>query len=370
MNQKGIGIIGCGAISRAHVNGYRAFPERCDVRAVYDVRRESADELVRWMGGGVDVCGSMRELLARDDIDIVSVCTPPFAHKEPVLDALRAGKHVLCEKPFAPSLADCDEMIGEAEARGLALGVSLQGRFRRDYRQLKHMLDNRLLGDIRFAQMNGLYWRGESYYEAAWRGTWEKQSGGVMMNQAIHPLDIFVWLLGDAESVLAEMDTFGRGIEVEDFAAATIRFRSGALGQVTCTANSVQTEVSLKLSGATRAVGIPLSFHAVREDERGHMVPDEEGVRELARMADEIGDGPKGHAACIGDLLRAIEEGSSPDVDGAEARRVIEVITALYKSASTGERVKLPIGRDDPWYTTDGILAHVRRGRRGEPGSR
>lgn len=357
----GIGIIGCGAISNHHAKAYVELNRDCVIRAVADLNRTKAEQLAASIGGTVSVYEDYRELLSRDDIDVVSVCTPPFAHKGPVMDALYAGKHVLVEKPFAPSLADCDEMIEASKKAGKKLVVTFQYRYRQDFNQIKHLLDQGLLEPLTFAQMNGLYWRGDKYYEVDWRGTWKSECGGVTINHAIHPLDIFLWLMGEAESVNAEMHTMAHDIEVEDLSFAVIRFKSGAVGQIACTVNSVKSDIRMEFSGKRQSVSIPLAFHAVREDERGFPIADEEGVRALTAAAQAIDSGNDDHTGPIRDLFQAIRENREPKVGGREGRRVIELITALYKSATTGERVSLPITKDDPWYTTSGLQDLVKK---------
>ncbi|MDF2648269.1 MAG: oxidoreductase, partial [Paenibacillus sp.] len=336
--------------------------------AVYDIDREQAERLAVWDGASADVCASWEELLARDDIHAVSVCTPPDLHRGPVIQALQAGKHVLCEKPLAPSLADCDAMIAAARESGRVLGVAMQTRFSWDYERMKRVLDSGELGPLRFAQLNATYWRGKRYYEAPWRGTWERQSGGVAINQALHALDVFVWLLGEVESVQADMETVEPGIEVEDVAMAMLRFRGGVPALFNCSVNAVRSEIRMDISGYAKSVSYPLGYHALTVRDGANTGPDEAAVRELERIGNGSEQEEKRepdylHIRLMDDFLRAIEERREPAMNGEQGRRVIEVITAIYKSASTGERVHLPIDSADPWYTTEGILERVRRAR-------
>ncbi|MDF2657432.1 MAG: oxidoreductase domain protein [Paenibacillus sp.] len=364
----GIGILGCGAVSRMHMKAFLQWAGLCEVRAVYDIDSRQAERLARWEGASAEVCASWEDLLARDDIHAISVCTPPDLHRGPVIEALRAGKHVLCEKPLAPSLDDCDAMIAAARENGRLLGVAMQTRFNRDYERMKRVLDSGALGPLRFAQLNATYWRGERYYEAPWRGTWERQSGGVAINQALHALDVFVWLLGEVESVQADMETVQQGIEVEDVAMAMLRFRGGLPALFGCSVNAVRSEIRMDISGYAKAVSYPLGYHALLVRDGASVAPVEAAARELERIgngSEQAGNQEPGdvHIRLMNDFLRAIAEKREPAMNGAQGRRVIEVITAIYKSASTGERVQLPIDTADPWYTTAGILKHVRRAR-------
>ncbi|MBO9604451.1 MAG: Gfo/Idh/MocA family oxidoreductase [Paenibacillaceae bacterium] len=359
----GIGIIGCGAISSAHWTGYEALADECKIKAVCDLDEKRARQLAD-RGVDVDSYDDYRELLVRDDIHVVSICTPPSYHRQPVLDALRAGKHVLVEKPFGASLQECDEMIEAARACDRKLVVTFQYRYRRDFNQMRHLLACGAIGVVVFAQMNALYWRGARYYEVPWRGKWGTECGGVTTIQAIHPLDIFLWLLGDVESVYAEMDTMAHDVEVEDIAMAIIRFKNGVAAQIACTVNSVKSDISMEFSGRNRAVSFPLAFHAVRSNDRGTPEIDEDGIRELERIAAQIDTGTDDHTGPIGDLFAAIREDREPLVGGPQGRNVMETIAAMYKSATTGVAVRLPIAKDDPWYTTAGLQQLVRKGGR------
>lgn len=368
MKPFGVGIIGCGNISKSHIRGYMKLSGQCEIRAVSDVVLDKAQEKAAEIGEHVVAYEDYNELLAREDIDVISICTPPFMHKEPVVAALKAGKHVLCEKPFAPSLSDCDIMIDTAQAHHRKLAVVFQYRYRQDFRQAHAVLQSNALGPIQYAQMNAEYWRGDNYYNVPWRGRFETECGGVTMNHAIHPLDVFLWLMGDVDSVQAEIDTVAHRIEVEDISMAAIRFKSGTLAQVNCTLNAVSSNIAMTFSGKTKALSLSNAasvqgpqFHAIGEAPNGFGRKDEEAVAELQRIAAQITEGTTDHTGPIQDLFQAIHEDRDPVVCGQEGRRSIEVITAIYKSATLGQRVVLPIDKDDPWYTTEGILQHVKK---------
>lgn len=371
MNRFNIGIIGCGAISADHVSAYQALSGVCTIQAVSDLDLSRAENLARSIGGHVTAYADYRDMLRREDIDVVSVCTPPSVHKSPVVEALHSGKHVLCEKPFAPSLADCDEMIAASTSSGCKLAVVFQYRFRQDFNQIKAILDSGVMGPTVHAQMNGLYWRGDRYYQVPWRGKWASECGGVTMNQAIHPLDIFLWLLGDVTSVYAEMDTLTHEIEVEDSLLGILRFRSGAVGQIACSTSVAGTEISMKISSknasiALDGVGEALTLHTKKDTGKASGEADEDlrtRIAAAAQFTDTEACAPDtSHVGSIQDLFDSIREDRDPRVSGSEGRRSIEVITALYKSGSTGSKVSLPLCPSDPWYSTRGILEGVKRG--------
>ncbi|MEW6048397.1 MAG: Gfo/Idh/MocA family oxidoreductase [Bacillota bacterium] len=293
---------------------------------------------------------------------LVSICTPPYLHAPIALAALGAGKHVLVEKPMAASLQECDEMIAAAARAGRLLSVVFQNRFSPDIWRTKALVDSRQLGRLIFGKCETVWYRGQNYYDVAWRGTWETECGGAIMNHAIHSIDAFLWVMGEAASVYADMEALAHDIEVEDIAMAIVRFRSGAMGQVIGTVDGHRDYVAMEINGEHAAVAVPWELSAKLPDGRGFPVPNAALVDRLEQYANSVPlPAATGHTAQVGDLLRAIRTGGRPLADGIEGRRSIEFITAVYKSATTGERVNLPLDESDPFYTTRGLHGGVRR---------
>ena len=190
-----VGIIGAGGIAHTHARAYGAFPEEAQIVAFADIHEETA----RLTAGEFRVDSyytDYHEMLARDDIDLVSVCTPPFEHARNSIDALNAGKHVLCEKPMAGSLQECDAMLDAARGSGRSLSQIFQWRYRREVLLAKALVDEGKLGRIFFGKMDLLWWRGPHYYDLWWRGTWDKECGGATINHAVHAVDTYLWLMG------------------------------------------------------------------------------------------------------------------------------------------------------------------------------
>jgi UDP-N-acetyl-2-amino-2-deoxyglucuronate dehydrogenase len=357
----GVGIIGCGAVSKAHINAYLELDNECEIKAIADINLENAVKIAALIPGKVDIYEDINTLVKREDIDVLSICTPPYLHREQVIASLSSGKHVICEKPFASSLADCDEMIAASKHFNRKLSISHQLRFGRDIKRVKHIVKSGMLGDIVFAQVQSLYWRGDSYFQKAWRGSWELEGGGVLMTQAIHPLDLLIDILGPVKKVKAEMDTVSHQAEVEDYITASVEFKNGVQAYLLSTLNSVNNEMKITLSGKTKSVQWPLNFHAVTETNSGFPVFDPKGLQALSEKAEEITTGRDDHFAPITDMIAAIKENREPLVNGAEARRTIEVVTGIYKAASTNQTVYFPIEKNDPWYSREGIISNVKR---------
>jgi UDP-N-acetyl-2-amino-2-deoxyglucuronate dehydrogenase len=358
-----VGILGCGGIARAHAGAYGQFPDRCRVVAVADIFAEKARELAAAIGPEVSAC-SPDELLARTDVDLVSVCTPPFEHAPLTVAALEAGKHVLVEKPMAISLQECDAMLAAARRRRRALAVVHQNRFRPEFARLKALVDRGILGPLDLLAVNCLWWRGPQYYKLWWRGSWEKEGGGALLNHAVHFVDLLIWLGGMPEEVCAHVATRAHAIEVEDLATAVLRWPGGALGQFTGTVDAHLNEDRVEVCGRRAAVAVPWKVRAFADRGDGFGVEDPEARAAVERLAAEVPISPhRGHAAQIDLVLGALERGEVPSVPGEEGRRAVELITAMYASAAAGRAQALPLGVDHPCYTAEGLRAAMRRWR-------
>ncbi|MCS7461720.1 Gfo/Idh/MocA family oxidoreductase [Paenibacillus doosanensis] len=357
-----VAIIGAGAISRAHIEGYLAFPERCQIVAVADIFVEKAEEAVDKFGlaGQARAAADYKELLGQG-IDLVSVCTPPYTHAEIAKSFLLAGSHVLVEKPMAASLRECDEMNEAAAQSGKILSVVAQNRFRSPMMKLKQVLDEGLAGKIVHAQVDSYWWRGHCYYDLWWRGTWEKEGGGCTINHAVHHIDALQWMMGMPKEVQALMaNTSHDNAEVEDLSVAVLRFDSGALGQVTSSVVHHGEEQQLIFQGAAARISAPWKVKASVSKENGFPQPNPELERQLQELYDRLPEVEhEGHKGQIDNVLQGIEQGTPVLIDGHSGRSTLELITAIYKSASTNQLVKLPLAQEDPFYTREGIQAHA-----------
>jgi len=354
-----VGMIGAGNIARTHARAYQAFPESAEIVAFADIHEDTARQAAEELGAPSHYA-DYKEMLARDDIDLISVCTPPFEHARNSIDALQAGKHVLCEKPMAGSLQECDAMIEAARSNGKTLSQVFQYRYFRDSLMAKALIDEGKLGRIIFAKMDAMWWRGPTYYDLWWRGTWEKECGGATLNHAIHPVDLYGWLMGGLpESVSADMGSFTHDIEVEDLSIAMLRFPDGALGQMTSSVSLHQNLNRLEICGDEASVTLPWDVHVTKERGRGMAAVDEEKAKELKEWAESRIPEPAhgGHAAQIGEVLKSLQAGRVPAVTGSEGRKSIEMVMGLYKAALTGERVRFPITEEDRYY---GKVSEVR----------
>lgn len=356
-----VAIIGTGSISVAHIKGYLKLGDMCNVVALCDIYPEKAKQQAKECNLKVDVYKDYSKMLERPDIDLVSICTPPYTHSEITINCLNAGKHVLVEKPMASSLEECDAMNEAAKRNNKVLSVVAQNRFTNPMMKLKNVLDTKLMGPIVHTQVDSYWWRGHSYYDLWWRGTWEKESGGCTLNHAVHHIDIFQWMNGMPSEVTAVMsNTSHDNAEVEDLSIAICRYDNGSLAQITSSVVHHGEEQQLIFQGKNARISVPWKLTASKSKENGFPKDDKKLEAEIQQIYDEQSDIPhQGHAGQIHDVLSAIIGKHDVLIDGIQGKRTMELITAIYQSASLGKTVKLPLAEDSPFYTREGILKNT-----------
>ncbi|WP_054028538.1 Gfo/Idh/MocA family protein [Bacillus sp. FJAT-28004] len=354
-----VAIIGTGSISSAHIDAYLALGNRCSIVALYDINAASAQDKKTKFQLSSEIVNDYKDLLSRDDIDLVSICTPPYTHSDLSVDFLQAGKHVIVEKPMASSLAECDRMNEAAVASGKILSVISQNRFGDAIMKLKSVLDSGLAGRIVHAQVDSFWWRGYTYYDLWWRGTWEKEGGGCTLNHAVHHIDMFQWMMGMPDKVTAIMaNTSHDNAEVEDLSVAILSYPR-ALAQITSSVVHHGQEQKLIFQGEKARVSMPWQVTASSAQENGFPIENPELEQQIAAVADGVASLTYvGHKGQLDNVITAIENGSGDVlVTGVEGRKTLELITAIYQASSTGAAVELPIRPDSPFYTREGIMA-------------
>ncbi|MBU9721563.1 MULTISPECIES: Gfo/Idh/MocA family protein [Bacillaceae] len=353
-----VAIIGTGAIAPSHINGYKEFSDTCEIVALCDIYPEKAEAANEKYGLNAQVFDDHVKLLEQNDIDFVSVCTPPYTHAEITINSLNAGKHVIVEKPMASSLEECDTMNAAAKKNGKLLSVIAQNRFRTSMMKLKQILDTKLMGPIVHTQVDSFWWRGYSYYDLWWRGTWEKEGGGCTLNHAVHHIDIFQWMKGMPSEITAiTSNTSHDNAEVEDISIAIGKYEDGSLAQITSSVVHHGEEQQLIFQGKKARVSAPWKLKASSAQENGFPVEDLSLEKEIQSAYDALPEVEfEGHTGQIHDFLQAIEGNKELLVDGMQGRKTLELITAIYQSASLGEKVKLPLTEESPFYTREGLL--------------
>lgn len=356
----GIAILGAGAIADVHIQAYLAYPELCEVRAVCDTFPEKARELIETRHLPAKAYADLQEVLELENIDAVSICLPPSMHAKAAVDALAAKKHVLCEKPMAGSLEECDEMIRAAKENGRLLGIVAQNRYKTPHQKVKRLLEEGAIGKVLFTTVNSLWWRGENYYDIWWRGTWEKESGGCVCNHAVHHIDLMQWMLGMPGSVTAVLSNVGHSnSECEDLATAVLRYPQSVV-QLTASLVTHSEAQELIFQGEKASISVPWQVAASKPLANGFPEPDEETRKAIEEQYKALPELPvEGHPAQIGNFLRAALGQEELLVDGVQGRNTIELITAIYESSCNQKTVELPLRPDDVFYRKGGIAASM-----------
>lgn len=346
-------LIGCGRISFKHVE---AFVKNADIMRLVAAcdpapgrAGAKAEEYRKAIPDAeVKTYDDYRAMLAELKPDIVTIATESGKHAAIAIDCLKAGAHVICEKPMALSTADADAMIAAAKKAGKTLAVCFQNRFNAPVRRLRAAREAGRFGQILHGMVQVRWNRNEGYYaEAPWRGTWA-EDGGTLMNQCTHGIDLLQWMMGeDAVRVQAQTRRFLRPIEAEDFGAAIVEFASGAVGIVEGTADVYPTNLSETLSLFGDKGTAVIGGLAVNKIETWRLSDSTAvGDTEAAVLNPNEKDPPTvygfGHAALFRDVIEAIDSGRQPLVSGEKGRKALEIILAIYKSQKTGLPVDLP----------------------------
>jgi predicted dehydrogenase len=333
------GIVGAGVIAATHADAVEALPG-ARLAAVTDVVPETAKAFARDRRCVAEP--GLPDLLARDDIDVVSVCVPSGLHARVGCQVAAAGKHLVVEKPIDVTLAAADRLIEAVQAAGVVMTVISQHRFDPGLLELRRLLDDGALGRVVFGEASTKWHRTSGYYNSAsWRGTWALD-GGSLMNQGVHYVDLLRWSMGPVAEVTALCATQGHEIEVEDTALAILRFTSGAVGTiVSSTATFPGSAQRLEVSGTAGTIVIEdgsIVRRALSDGKHAGAAP----AAEPGAAANAAAIGASGHTAQLADLLDAIEEGRPPAVTPQSARAALEIVCAVYQSAQEGRTIALP----------------------------
>lgn len=358
-----VGIIGAGTIFKNHLAAHRACGQ--EVTIVVDIDSSRARTCAR-VSGIPNASSDWRELLDGDGVDVVDICTPPKYHAEVAIAALRAGKHVICEKPLAPTPAECDAIVRAAEESTNQLLTVHQYRYHPQNQRLKWLVDGGHLGRVCFARVVRYNPPPRSLVQAGVWGQWELTGGGVLMTKAVHQLDLLCWMLGRPQRVQAMMGTFLNKIESEDQLVANIQFGNGAQVALAVSGAPFRDTAQMDLIGTAGAAGRPWFLRlGDRSDERElneelkTRFP-EQGESRFAKLLGRVGRKlkigrltprkPNLHEALFADFYRTIDNGDESPVTVHDACIAVELCTAIYASAIVGREVTLPLAPDDPFY--------------------
>jgi predicted dehydrogenase len=336
------GLVGCGRVAPRHAESLLSLPGARLV-AVADVRETRAERFAAQYHAVPHT--DYRALIARQDVDVVNICTPSGLHARMAIEAMHAGKHVIVEKPIALTLDDADRMVGVARSCGVKLCVVLQNRYNPPMQDLKQVVENGMLGRLLLGNATVRWYRPQEYYEDGWHGTWA-MDGGALMNQSIHHIDALQWLLGRPESVFAYSATLAHRMEAEDIGVASIRFHGGTLGVVEGSTVTYPENLEGSLAIFGERGSLKVGGTALNRKVIWKVAGELEHEKEL--LTREQVDPPSvygtSHRAVIADMMEAILTDRTPKTNGSEAKKSLALVLAMYESARTGQPVNLDAG--------------------------
>jgi predicted dehydrogenase len=330
-----IGLLGAGNISDTHARAARELAE-VEVVAYWGRDRERAGRLARQYGG--QAYGELDELLSHRPMDAVVVGTPSGLHAEHAGAAARRGLHVLVEKPLDVTTERIDALIAECDRAGVTLGVIFQDRAAPDLVWLKRCIQAGALGAPVVASARVRWHRPPEYYAgSSWRGTWQFDGGGALMNQGIHSVDLLLWLFGDVERVYATTRTAVHAIDVEDTAVACLEFASGAVGTLEAATSAFPgLPRRLELTGSEGTIVVEQDrVVALELRTLPSSLPPGEASGNVSANSPVVADA-RGHRRVFEDFVAAIRTGATPLCDGREGRRSVALVEAMYRSARAG----------------------------------
>jgi len=334
-----IGLIGGGNITETHARAAREVPG-VEIAAIYGTNEEKVGRLCREHGGRS--YSDFDQFLDHRPMDLVAIGSPSAIHGAQGIAAVRRGLHVLTEKPIATTTERADALISEADKAGVKLGVFFQDRCKPDILRVKKAVDAGVLGQPILADARVKWYRSPDYYaKSRWRGTWALDGGGALINQAVHTVDLMLWLFGNVVSVQASSKTALHTIEVEDTLIALLQFANGALGALQATTSVYPGYPRrLELSGSQGTLIIEQD-RLLAADVRN---PPEDllhgGDTDLNRSADSpVVIDARGHQAVLEDFLQAIQSNTIPRCDGRDGRRSLALVEAIYAACRSRKQV-------------------------------
>lgn len=339
-----VAVVGCGRISQKHFDAIAAHRDNLELVAVCDTDRDRLQKIREVTGEHVPGFTSLSRLLQESSVDLVVLATPSGLHPAHTVEIAGAGRHVMTEKPMATRWQDGVRMVDACDRAGVYLFVVKQNRRNRTLQLLKRAVEQQRFGRIHMVTINVFWTRPQSYYDMdAWRGTWEFD-GGALMNQASHYVDLLDWLIGPVESVQTYTGTLARNIEVEDTAALSLRWRSGALGTMSVTMLTYPKNLEgsitvLGQKGTVRVGGV--AVNEIQHWEFDEPMPEDEQIESANYEATSVYG--FGHPLYYENVVKTLRGEAKPETDGREGLRSLELLIAAYLSARDGRRVPLPL---------------------------
>jgi UDP-N-acetyl-2-amino-2-deoxyglucuronate dehydrogenase len=335
-------LVGCGRISKNHFDAIEKHGERCELTDLCDTNRAALAAAVERTGA--EGHQSLTGLLENSDADCVILATPSGLHPGQTIDVAQSGRHVMTEKPMATRWQDGLAMVKACDKAEVHLFVVKQNRRNATLQLLKRAIEDGRFGRIYMVNVNVFWTRPQAYYDGAnWRGTWELD-GGALMNQASHYVDLLDWLIGPVESVQAMTGTLARNIQVEDTGVLNVRWRSGALGSVNVTMLTYPKNLEGSITILGESGSVKIGGVAVNEFQHWEFA-DSRDYDDQVKSAnyETTSIYGFGHPLYYDNVINVLRGEATPETDGREGLRSLEVLIAAYLAARDGHVVSLPL---------------------------
>lgn len=343
-----VAIIGAG-IGAEHLLGYRALPERFEVAVMCDLDVERAAMVVD-EDPRIRVEGDYTSVLSDGEIDLIDICLPPHLHAPVAIAALDAGKHVICEKPLARSMAEVEALTEAQHRSGQTVFPVFQYRYGPAFSALDALVEAGLTGPPVMASLETHWNRDADYYAVPWRGTWAGEAGGAVLGHAIHAHDLLCRYFGPVAQVQAQVATRVNPIETEDCSAIALVFRNGALATSSVTLGAARDETRLRLVFRDLTATSGAEPYAPSIGEWRFEARDPARQDEVDRIVADHAEAPAGFSG----YLRAVADHLDGAPGGAvllpDGRASVELVTAIYASARSNGAVHLPLSPDHPMW--------------------
>ena len=344
MKNWNFGIIGAGLIAEFHAKAIQDI-ENAQVTGFCDGGSGRAKKLADQFD--CQAFSDYHAMVNSPDIDIVTIATPSGFHMEPAIAAANNGKHVLCEKPLEITTERIDKMMAAHEMQGTYLGGIFNYRYNEAIKPLQKAIEEQRFGQMTYAAVYVPWWRSDEYYEGNWRGTWELDGGGALMNQSIHMIDMLQYLVGPVVSLQAYAETLGHQIETEDSAVAILKLKNNALGVIHGTTASYPGQFRrLEIMGTKGSVvmvedGFTVWDFADKKPEDDEVLQKYSQKESGGGVADPGAINYRNHYLNIKSFLQAIENKQKFEIDGYEARKAVKIIRAIYQASKEKKEIIL-----------------------------
>ncbi|MBL4813511.1 MAG: Gfo/Idh/MocA family oxidoreductase [Rhodobacteraceae bacterium] len=344
-----VAVIGAG-IGGSHIEGFLAHPDKFNVAMICDLDLERADK-ARGSIENCEITTDIAAVLRNPDIDLVCNCLPPHLHYPVMMDALRADKNVVCEKPFTTSLAEADAVVALAEQRGKQVFPVFQYRYGHGYQKLLHLIEQDMVGKPYTAALETHWQRGDAYYAVPWRGTWASERGGAIVGHAIHIHNLVCCALGPVAQVAAFLDTRVNDIETDDCGAISLKMQSGALVTSSITLGAANDSSRLRLCFEHVTAQSDVLPYSIGDGSWTFTATDPNKQQEIDAAVATVPEGKLRFSGLYGEIYGALtgRSGANPP-NMQDARHSIELISAIYQSSRNSEVVSLPLGTSSAIY--------------------